>query len=130
LNELEIPLPATEDRKEFQKQVFDRLISCGSPFQMIMKRPSHAPEVFEVYRKYQTTVHGDAPGVISRKGFKNFLCDTPFPSSEDTTFCLTLCQNLPVNFGTYHIEYRLHAKLIGISVVDLLPKCISSVYFF
>eukprot|EP00770_Monocercomonoides_exilis_P000361 MONOS_359.1-p1 / transcript=MONOS_359.1 / gene=MONOS_359 / organism=Monocercomonoides_exilis_PA203 / gene_product=Ate1 / transcript_product=Ate1 / location=Mono_scaffold00006:32476-35472(+) / protein_length=850 / sequence_SO=supercontig / SO=protein_coding / is_pseudo=false len=33
-------------------------------------------------------------------------------------------------FGAYHMEYRLDGKLVGVSVVDLCPTLLSSVYFF
>ena len=33
-------------------------------------------------------------------------------------------------FGSYHQKYYLDNKLIAVAVLDILPKCVSSVYFF
>ena len=38
--------------------------------------------------------------------------------------------NLPTRFGTYHCHYYLDNKLIAVGVLDVLPKCITTVYFF
>lgn len=45
----------------------------------------------------------------------------PYPS--------TAPDHLPVNYGSYHQMYRLDGKLIAMSVLDILPSCVSSVYF-
>ena len=36
---------------------------------------------------------------------------------------------LPRHYGPYHLLYKVDAQLIGISVIDILPSCVSSVYF-
>ncbi len=33
-------------------------------------------------------------------------------------------------YGSFHQQYRLDGKLIAVGVVDILPLCLSSVYFF
>jgi arginine-tRNA-protein transferase len=32
--------------------------------------------------------------------------------------------------GSYHQCYRLNGRLVAVGVLDLLPKCVSGVYFF
>lgn len=32
--------------------------------------------------------------------------------------------------GTFHMQYWLGPRLAAVSVVDVLPKCLSSVYMF
>lgn len=32
--------------------------------------------------------------------------------------------------GSYHQQYWLDDRLIAVGVIDLLPSCVSSVYFF
>ena len=32
--------------------------------------------------------------------------------------------------GSFHQQYWLDGKLIGVGVIDILPRCLSSVYFF
>lgn len=36
---------------------------------------------------------------------------------------------LPRQYGSYHLLYKVDARIIGISVIDILPSCVSSVYF-
>lgn len=37
---------------------------------------------------------------------------------------------LPTAYGTYHCCYHLDGKLIAVGVLDVLPKCLTTVYFF
>jgi arginyl-tRNA---protein transferase len=38
-------------------------------------------------------------------------------------------EHLPAEYGSYHQMYRLDGKLIAMGVIDILPYCVSSVYF-
>ncbi|CAN0328983.1 unnamed protein product [Discosporangium mesarthrocarpum] len=38
--------------------------------------------------------------------------------------------SLSVPYGSYHQLYRIGTRLIAVGVVDILPKCVSSVYCF
>ncbi|CUM65590.1 uncharacterized protein PRCAT00003238001 [Priceomyces carsonii] len=97
-------------------------------------------EKFELYKKYQIKVHNDDPEDISKLSFKRFLCDNPFPKDECTAdwdhlnSWTTVDKNSKsgrVNryVGSAHDCYYLDGKLIAISVVDLLPSGMSSIYF-
>ena len=33
-------------------------------------------------------------------------------------------------FGSFHQQYWLDGKLIAVGVIDILPKCVSSVYLY
>jgi arginine-tRNA-protein transferase len=37
--------------------------------------------------------------------------------------------HLPINYGSYHHLYRVDGQLIAMAVLDILPDCVSSVYF-
>ncbi|KAF4428375.1 arginine-tRNA-protein transferase [Fusarium austroafricanum] len=81
-------------------------------------------EKFAVYQNYQAVVHKEAPNEITKTGFRRFLCDSPLrrekmvsPAGRDR------------RLGSYHQCYRLDGKLVAIGVLDLLPECVSSVYF-
>lgn len=40
-------------------------------------------------------------------------------------------ENAPIRkFGSYHQQYWLDDELIAVGVIDILPQCLSSVYFF
>ncbi|PRP81008.1 hypothetical protein PROFUN_11160 [Planoprotostelium fungivorum] len=62
-------------------------------------------EEYQVYKRYQMSVHGDKESKLSEASYTNFLCHSP-------------------------LIYRLDGKLIAVGVVDVLPSCLSSVYFF
>jgi arginyl-tRNA--protein-N-Asp/Glu arginylyltransferase len=111
-----------------------------------------------LYQRYQTTVHHDPIDKLTPEAFTNFLVDSPLlpracplssqetalpslPSTSD--FDPALPTSSPVNTetrttnttvteysGTYHQLYRLDGQLIAVSVLDLLPTGVSSVYCF
>jgi arginyl-tRNA---protein transferase len=37
--------------------------------------------------------------------------------------------HLPRDYGSYHQLYRIDGELIAMGVIDILPNCVSSVYF-
>ncbi|TVY43586.1 Arginyl-tRNA--protein transferase [Lachnellula subtilissima] len=80
-------------------------------------------EKYVLFENYQRLVHHEPPGRISKSGFKNFLCSSPLPRSE-TSF-----DGQERKLGSYHQCYRIDGKLIAIGVLDLLPQCVSAVYF-
>ena len=80
-------------------------------------------EEFELYVKYQTTIHKDKPGEVTLNGFKRFLCNSPLTDSNYKG-------PFTKGYGSYHQQYRLNGKLIGVGVIDILSDCVSSVYFF
>lgn len=36
---------------------------------------------------------------------------------------------LPKQYGSYHQLYRFDGRLVAMAVLDILPSCVSSVYF-
>ncbi|XP_045478351.1 arginyl-tRNA--protein transferase 1 [Harmonia axyridis] len=82
---------------------------------------------FDLYRKYQNIIHNDPPHKNSLEGFLRFLVKTPLkrqvhPDHKGNP-------RVPA-FGSYHQQYWLDDKLIAVGVIDILPKCVSAVYFF
>lgn len=74
---------------------------------------------FELFRDYQKTVHKE--DYTTESSFKRFLCSGLGQKS--------LIENGKEKLiGSYHQCYRLDGKLIALGVLDLLPKCVSSVY--
>ena len=59
--------------------------------------------------------------------YKNFLVDTPLldPHSDAVQG-----DGPGEGYGSYHEHYLLDGVLIAVAVLDVLPSCISSVYFF
>ncbi|PWN54471.1 hypothetical protein IE53DRAFT_308273 [Violaceomyces palustris] len=106
---------------------------------------SSSEEKYKLYRKYQAKVHGETEDKTSgRKSWERFLVDTPMRlTSPITREALSETQAMraeenpadlnsqsSIPWGTYHHEYRLDGQMFAVGVLDILPKCISSVYLF
>ncbi|XP_050450732.1 arginyl-tRNA--protein transferase 1 isoform X2 [Cataglyphis hispanica] len=76
-----------------------------------------------LYKKYQMAIHNDPPEECNQKSFFNFLVKSPLqqwtPNSGPSQ-----------GYGSFHEQYWLDNELIAVGVIDILPSCISSVYFF
>lgn len=75
---------------------------------------------FELFKHYQTLVHGEDDSTTS--GFKRFLCTNPFKPRYSV-------DSEGRKLGAYHQVYRLDGRLVAMAVLDLLPDCVSGVYF-
>lgn len=91
-------------------------------------------ESFEVYRKYQVMIHKDKPNECSMSQFQRFLCSSPILEGEPIV-ANAAAANFPAGFfptgyGGYHQQYVLDGKIICVGVLDILPRCVSSVYLY
>ncbi|XP_058060589.1 arginyl-tRNA--protein transferase 1 isoform X3 [Anopheles bellator] len=71
---------------------------------------------YKVYTAYQQRIHKDSPSKLSIDRYKRFLVKTPLKASGE--------------LGSFHQQYWLDDRLIAVGVIDVLPYCVSSVYFF
>lgn len=81
-------------------------------------------EKYHVYDNYQKVVHKDPPEDRTPRAFKRFLCTSPLRREVMVT-----SDGKKRKLGSYHQCYRLDGVLVAIGVLDLLPDCVSSVYF-
>lgn len=98
---------------------------------MSLERATATEEKYALFRRYQAHIHCESQeDISSRSDWENFLVHTPFPDPEHEKASL---------YGIYHHEYRCkfsanlqpdRGRLIAVGVIDLLPMCVSSVYFF
>ncbi|KAG8228892.1 hypothetical protein J437_LFUL007629 [Ladona fulva] len=80
-------------------------------------------ESFQLYRKYQIVIHGDEPNEVTKSGFVGFLVDSPLEPVGS--------ENDPSSsYGSFHQQYWINGTLIAVGVIDILPYCVSSVYFY
>lgn len=111
----------------------------------------YSQDKFELYKKYQVGVHHDLEQELKPSSFKRFLCESPLPDTPYKGSSLKINRDhsdLPSHYGSWHVVYRLEeeekdeterssdisskpgkGKIIALAVVDVLPKCLSSVYF-
>jgi arginine-tRNA-protein transferase len=92
-------------------------------FTVTLESNEYTEEKFKLFENYQRLVHKEPPYKITRSGFKSFLCTSPLLLSTAIT------NGKARRLGSYHQCYRLDGKLIAIGVLDLLPQCVSAVYF-
>jgi len=95
-------------------------------FTVTLEPSSFTQEKYGLYCEYQTEVHKDSNNTI--RGFSRFLVDSPL-WREPIPYPRVAPAHLPEQYGSYHQLYRLDGKLIAFGVLDILPNCISSVYF-
>lgn len=111
-------------------------------------------EEHSLIKKYQKAVHKESPSNWTLEKFHDFLIDTPLmpihmkdrdyirPNGEnldrklresiynEDDFLVVTPPPLPTHYGTYHCLYYLDGNLIGVGVLDILTKSITTVYFF
>lgn len=84
-------------------------------------------EEFSLYRKYQHIVHGDDKDELTERQFRRFLVDGPLHYVPP----VGNCNDIPsTGLGAFHHQYRIDGKLVAVGVIDILPHCVSSKYFF
>ncbi|EPQ61312.1 hypothetical protein GLOTRDRAFT_125034 [Gloeophyllum trabeum ATCC 11539] len=115
-------------------------------FEVFLESPSYTAEKYQLYEAYQAQVHGDTLNLPYL--FYRFLVESPLlvgnplsaqdhseptpPASSQTAaipYPAPAPAHLPRQYGSYHQLYRLDGRLIGMSVLDILPGSVSSVYF-
>ncbi|KAH7398650.1 arginine-tRNA-protein transferase 1 [Phaeosphaeria sp. MPI-PUGE-AT-0046c] len=92
-------------------------------FEVTLEPAEFTSEKYELFRNYQQHVHKEKPGEISQSGFKRFLCTSPLVRTSREV------NGKNLQLGSYHQCYRLDGRLIAMGVLDLLPHCVSGVYF-
>ncbi|XP_057523175.1 arginyl-tRNA--protein transferase 2-like isoform X1 [Amaranthus tricolor] len=104
----------------------DKLQRKERRLEIHLNRSAFDPEEFSLFKKYQINVHNDEPDEVTEQSYRRFLVDSPFiyvpPSGNETV--------PPCGFGSFHQQYRIDGRLIAVGVIDILPKCLSSVYLF
>jgi arginyl-tRNA---protein transferase len=92
-------------------------------FEVYLEPDGFTEEKYLLFQNYQQTVHHEDSNDISRKGFERFLCGSPLERQQREI------NGRQQPLGSYHLCYRLDGRLIAMSVLDLLPHCVSGVYF-
>jgi len=94
-------------------------------FEVTLEPSTYTDEKYSLFQLYQKTIHKDDS---SKSGFERFLVESPL-KPEPIPYPATPPDHLPASYGSYHQMYRVNGQLIAIGVLDILPSCVSSVYF-
>ncbi|KAI0939731.1 hypothetical protein AcW1_004663 [Taiwanofungus camphoratus] len=95
-------------------------------FEVTLEPSSYSDEKFALYQSYQRQIHLEEDK--SPHGFDEFLVKSPL-RREPIPYPSGCPAHLPREYGSYHQLYRLDDELIAMGVLDILPNCVSSVYF-
>lgn len=93
-------------------------------FTVTLEEDSFTDEKYDLFENYQRLVHHEPPDKISKGSFRRFLCASPL-----TRGTAVGDDGKKRKLGSYHMCYRLDGKLVAMGVLDLLPECVSAVYF-
>lgn len=94
---------------------------------------------FELYKAYQAAIHDRSPTSYTPAAYNNFLVESPLPPPSDSWASSGDSSDSnddppapapPCGYGTFHARYELNGTLIAVAVLDILPRCVSSVYLF
>ena len=106
----------------------DRLIPMIDPAMHLvvtLENDNYSEEKYDVWAHYQQTVHKEDESQVPRSGFRRFLCNSPIVRQT-----ITAADGRVMKYGSYHQCYRLDGRLVAVGVLDLIPDCVSAVYFF
>ncbi|KAF9432649.1 Arginyl-tRNA--protein transferase 1 [Entomortierella beljakovae] len=96
-------------------------------FKVALEPAVFTQEKYELYCQYQKEIHRVSPSQISRESFDSTITRTPLTADVR----MSDHDNLGiVGYGTFHQCYYVDNKLVAVSVIDILPRCISSGYFY
>jgi len=94
----------------------------GRKFEIKMEKPKFEREAFELYKKYCNDRHKGSHR--DEKTYIQFMCMQALEYEKLEK------KGKELRLGCYHMKYYLDGKLIAVGVVDILPTCLYSVYFF
>lgn len=95
-------------------------------FQVTLEPSTYSEEKYALYLLYQRQIHHDPHN--TPEDFKRFLVKSPL-INEPIPYPASAPDHLPSQYGSFHQMYRLDGALIALGVIDILPECVSSVYF-
>ncbi|KAJ3030121.1 UNVERIFIED_CONTAM: Arginyl-tRNA--protein transferase 1 [Siphonaria sp. JEL0065] len=107
----------------------------GNKWEVKLVPATFEQDTFDLYTKYQINVHKDPPTKIKKSRFIGFLVDSPLtfitPSEIGLTTNFSSEKSLGEfpGYGSFHQKYYLNGQLVAVSVLDILPACVSAVYF-
>ncbi|KAG9321465.1 hypothetical protein KVV02_003592 [Mortierella alpina] len=102
--------------------------SSWRQFKVVLEPAAFTTEKYDLYCEYQRGIHQVPSSMLSRESFDGSVTRSPL-STEALTLDDQKCSGF-VGYGTYHQCYYVDNKLVAVAVLDILPRCVSSNYFF
>ncbi|KAJ1526140.1 hypothetical protein ONE63_009301 [Megalurothrips usitatus] len=82
-------------------------------------------QMWQLFAKYQKAIHKQTDEECDTETFQHFLVETPLKAWRPADG-----SGPPQGYGSFHQQYWLDDKLVAVGVIDILPRCVSSVYFY
>ncbi|CAN8073829.1 unnamed protein product [Agarophyton chilense] len=98
-------------------------VSNANNFSMQMVPSMFSNESYDLFRRYQMSIHREKASQCTKDIYTRFLVDSPLIRTHSVS-------SPEETYGSYHVLYRIAGTLFAVGVVDVLPKCLSSVYLF
>ena len=105
---------AETSRPEFRHKLSVKLLGCNPCHPDLV---ATLPKAYELYDKFQESVHSGKTRFRSAEEFKWGFMTSPVVNPTTRLE------------GSYHMHYYLDDRLIMISILDILPKYFVSIYF-
>ena len=124
----------------------------GKRLRLVLEEAECKDDAYRLYVQYQTIIHKSKPERMTKNMYSDFLCDSgmrtewidsrrcwsiEIPIASEESFLDTLKRLVHdpiVGYGAFHLRYEIvddvRRELIGISVLDVVPAGISSMYHF
>jgi len=119
----EMPHPQKGTKELFCELIREQQIGLhGRKFEIKMEKPKFEREAFELYKKYCNDRHKGSSR--DEKAYIQFMCMQALEYDKIEN------EGKELRLGCYHMKYYLEGKLIAVGVLDILPTCMYSVYFF
>ncbi|KAK3808653.1 MAG: arginine-tRNA-protein transferase [Benniella sp.] len=96
-------------------------------FKVVLEPATFSQEKYDLYCQYQQEIHRVPSSKLTRESFDGNITRTPLMTEATVIDQERLGF---VGYGTYHQCYYLDGKLIAVSVLDILPRYVSSGYFY
>ncbi|KAH7728700.1 arginine-tRNA-protein transferase [Aphelenchoides avenae] len=116
-----------DDTNGWAHQLEIRLVQQGTP-----EFEATFDESFSVYQKYQQTIHSDKD--CTRRGYERHACAHNIFNNHVFSFLVSSplynVDEITPALGSYHQQYVLDGRIIAVGVIDILPRCLSSKYFY
>ncbi|XP_041065363.1 arginyl-tRNA--protein transferase 1 isoform X5 [Carcharodon carcharias] len=95
--------------------------SCANPHTVLLGH--HVPQANRPKSLEEFIFESLTPDAVHQLEYTRFLCQSPLQAENPP--------DGPVSgYGSFHQQYWLDGKIIAVGVIDILPRCISSVYLY
>ena len=137
------------DKKIYKLDYFEELVTTPELYEEELKHKytleltsdialKKNDERFNVYKKYQTNIHGDKPSKIKIDGYNDSWGETNLiknknsliPLPKDLANKTKHPELYPKYYGTYNLIHRIDGKIVAVGIWDVLPTSLSSVYLY